>query len=310
MNMELADKVTIIIPIFNGEKYLGACIESCMNQTYKNLEILCIDDGSMDQSAAIIDGFAQRDTRVIPIHKNNEGVSQARNIGIEKSTGDWIVFVDADDYIHPTFVEKFFAYAQSACVDVVIGSYIVDKKGVCTRIDFTAPKYQTNICEMIENVFCKSAVIWGKMIRKEVFREIRFDKQYAIGEDGLVLLEVMLSWRCGMLKEALYYYRIQEGGVTAESLNEKAFNGVESSMRLAELMLKYNRSLRHIAEYRVQRSILWLLNKCKDKNKIKQYSKQIEFYRNATRDYYHMFIKNRFINFKQHYKLLRFYGIL
>ena len=92
-------KVTIIVPVYNVEKYLRKCLDSLINQTYKNLEIIVIDDGSMDSSGKICDEFAEKDDRVIVIHQKNAGVSIARNVGLDRMSGDYVTFVDSDDYL-------------------------------------------------------------------------------------------------------------------------------------------------------------------------------------------------------------------
>ena len=100
------DKVSIVVPIYNTEKYLDECIESIVNQTYKNLEIILIDDGSKDKSPQMCDEWAKKDNRIKIIHKSNEGAGASRNRGIAVATGKFIYFVDSDDYIAPTLVEK------------------------------------------------------------------------------------------------------------------------------------------------------------------------------------------------------------
>ena len=101
-------KISVIVPIFNGEKYLRRCIESILKQTYKNIELILINDGSEDKSLAICEEYKKNDKRIIIINKENEGVSIARNIGIEKATGELISFVDADDYLEITFLQELF----------------------------------------------------------------------------------------------------------------------------------------------------------------------------------------------------------
>ena len=100
--------ITVVVPIYNVEDYLNKCIESIVNQTYKNLEIILVDDGSPDNSPKMCDDWAKKDKRIKVIHKENGGVSSARNIGIDKSKGEWITFVDADDWIEKTYIEDMY----------------------------------------------------------------------------------------------------------------------------------------------------------------------------------------------------------
>lgn len=112
--------VTIIVPVYNVEKYLDKCIESILYQTYKNLEIILVDDGSTDNSGKIIDEYAKKDTRIVVIHKENGGVSSARNAGLNNSTGDYICFCDADDYLMNDYVEYLLNMALTNDVDIAL----------------------------------------------------------------------------------------------------------------------------------------------------------------------------------------------
>lgn len=113
-------KVSIIVPIYNTEKYLEACLDSIKNQTHKNLEIILVDDGSTDNSAKIIDAFAKSDKRVKTIHQKNAGQSAARNRGLKEATGDFISFIDSDDRVDQTFIEKLLAPYQDADTSITV----------------------------------------------------------------------------------------------------------------------------------------------------------------------------------------------
>ena len=112
--------ITVIIPIYNVSKYLKNCLESVINQTYKNLEIICINDGSTDNSLQILKEYKERDERIIIIDKKNAGVSAARNDGIEKASGEYLFCVDGDDYIDEDFFEKFYNNAKKNDSDLVV----------------------------------------------------------------------------------------------------------------------------------------------------------------------------------------------
>lgn len=113
-------KVSIIIPVYNGERYINKCLDSIINQTYYNLEIIVINDGSKDNSLNIINNYKSKDKRIIVIDKENEGQAIARNIGLDKCTGDFLTFVDIDDYVELDYVEKFIALAKKKNYDVAI----------------------------------------------------------------------------------------------------------------------------------------------------------------------------------------------
>lgn len=121
-------KVSIIIPVYKvPEEYLRNCIESCINQTLKNIEIILIDDGSPDNCGEICDEYALKDSRIKVIHKKNGGVSNARNYGILKSKGEYIGFVDADDWIEKDFYEEMILFGEKNKVDVVVSGFVKEK---------------------------------------------------------------------------------------------------------------------------------------------------------------------------------------
>ena len=135
--------VTVVLPIYNVEKYLNRCIESVANQTYKNLEILLIDDGSPDNCPKICDEWAERDRRIRVIHKQNAGLGMARNTGIDNATGEYICFFDSDDYVDKNTIEESFLLAQKENADVVIfGLNTVSKNGniINSFIPFAEPE--------------------------------------------------------------------------------------------------------------------------------------------------------------------------
>ena len=119
--------VSIIVPVYNAEKYLKKSIKSITSQTYKNIEIICIDDGSNDKSLEILHKFAGEDQRIRIIYKKNEGVSLARNTGLESAKGDFVLFVDSDDWIEKNLCETLLFYMEKKELDVVMCSYIREK---------------------------------------------------------------------------------------------------------------------------------------------------------------------------------------
>ena len=114
----MEDLISVIVPIYNVESYLEQCIKSIINQTYKNIEIILIDDGSTDKSPKICDKYKQKDSRIIVVHKQNTGVSATRNIGLELSKGKWIAFVDSDDWIEKEYLEELLLNAKKEKADI------------------------------------------------------------------------------------------------------------------------------------------------------------------------------------------------
>lgn len=122
--INVTDKVTVIVPVYNVSSFLSKCIESICGQEYPFLEIILVDDGSTDESGKICDSYAEKDTRIKVIHKQNQGVSLARNAGIDVATGQWICFVDGDDYIMPVYVSYMLALGVAYDADIALTTYM------------------------------------------------------------------------------------------------------------------------------------------------------------------------------------------
>ena len=116
--------ISVIIPIYNVETFLPSCIESVINQTYENLEIILIDDGSTDKSGKICDKYSENDSRITVIHKDNEGVAEARNTGIENMSGEYFCFVDGDDYVDNEYISEMYSLTKEYDADISMCSYV------------------------------------------------------------------------------------------------------------------------------------------------------------------------------------------
>ncbi len=135
----MKSEISIIVPVYNAEKYLSRCIDSILGQTFNNFECILINDGSLDNSPAICDDYARKDSRIRVIHQENRGVSAARNVGIDASQGKWIGFVDSDDWIEPTMYEQLYLDACKSNADVIICSFFGQFKKISCKL-LTSPK--------------------------------------------------------------------------------------------------------------------------------------------------------------------------
>lgn len=196
--------ISIIVPIYNSEKWVGRCIESLINQTYKNIEIILINDGSTDKSAQICKEYAEKDERIVFIDKENEGVSSTRNLGIKKAKGEFLQFVDSDDYIDPQMCEKLVKAITDA--DMVICGIRVWEKGVILR----EPHLKQGEYILNENVgvyFELRKINLGpcnKLYRKQKIVK-GFRAGLSLGEDTLFVLDYMRNVkRIAVLSDCLY----------------------------------------------------------------------------------------------------------
>lgn len=192
----MSDKISVIVPVYNSAKYLRKCIESITGQTYRDLEIILIDDGSADNSGAICDEYAAKDERIIVIHQKNMGASIARNKGLDICTGSYIGFVDGDDWIAPDMYEFLHGAILDHNADISICGYYIETEadGVCgaENDDGKTTVYSSReaIREVIQDKLIYS-YFWDKLYRKEMFSELRFRK-------GIILEDIATMYKIFM----------------------------------------------------------------------------------------------------------------
>ena len=161
-------KISVIVPVYNVEQYLPQCLDSIINQTYKDLEIICVDDGSPDNSGKILDEYAKKDNRIKVIHQENGGLSEARNTGLDNATGDWISFVDSDDYVALDYYETMIKAVKENGADVVQCGHSV----FSTQVDKTF-SYKTKTVEGFINIIknLKRGYVWNKLWKAELIQK-------------------------------------------------------------------------------------------------------------------------------------------
>ena len=211
--------VTIIVPIYNVEKYLDRCVQSVVSQTYKNIEIILVDDGSPDNCPTKCDEWAKKDSRIRVIHKQNEGLGMARNTGIDNAKGKYVFFFDSDDYVDVEIVEKCVLSAEKYSSDAVVyGRCDVYEDGRIVKKELNSTKSifidQDIINELLPAMFTYDMGFgisaWGKMFSLEVFK--RFDMRFAsereiISEDAYFALEFFSRISVvSIVNESLYFY--------------------------------------------------------------------------------------------------------
>ena len=190
--MEKRPAISVIVPVYKAEKYLHRCVDSLLAQTFSDFEVLLVDDGSPDRSGEICDEYAKKDSRVKVFHKENGGVSSARNLGIDNALGDWICFVDSDDWLDMeafACCSKYFNYAELIRFSYS-SVYSMDCKEI---IDYHLIQYDNRkeyVSKLIEQ---KSYVaVWGALFKKSTFvPDIYFDKDISIGEDWIFFIKVV-----------------------------------------------------------------------------------------------------------------------
>ena len=204
--------VSIIVPIYNVEKFLDDCVESIVKQSYDNLDIILVDDGSPDNSPKICDEWAKKDNRIKVIHKKNGGVCSARNEGIKSAKGEWISFVDADDFIEETYVEDMYNKAIETNSKYVCCGYnkVYSNNVESINADGEVKELQKkDYLISLLNVQTSYGFVHMKLINKELFKNVKFNENLVVGEDALFNIELTKNIdKAVIMNKPLYNYRI------------------------------------------------------------------------------------------------------
>ena len=236
-------KISIIIPVYNAEKYLQRCIESVLCQSYSNFELLLIDDGSIDKSGRICDDYAVKDCRISVFHKKNGGVSSARNLGLYNAKGEWITFVDSDDVVYNNYLYALITNCSGENV-FVMANYLTSH-GILSKVK--GGFYQgTEIIELIYkyNLLSLSAP-YSKLYNTKILKEnkILFDEKIHMGEDGLFLTEYLLYVdKLSFVPNIIYLVNDTDGSLS------KCYNDFDSEYEcfilwynlIKKILIKYN----------------------------------------------------------------------
>lgn len=221
-------KISIIVPVYKVEKYLSQCIESILSQTYTNFELLLIDDGSPDFSGRICDEYARKDSRVHVYHKMNSGVSDTRNVGLEKAQGEWILFVDSDDWLSSLCLETCVNAMMDSQLDLLqFGYQQVDDNG---QILFESKDF---ILKSPVSAYIKERKMlvtpWGNVFKRSIIVEfnIRFNPKIKLGEDQLFVFEYIAHCKfCQRISNSLYFYRLNVNSASKNPKSEDCVNSI------------------------------------------------------------------------------------
>ncbi len=227
--------ISVIIPIYNAEEYLDSCIESIVNQTYKELEIILIDDGSADRSSEMCDEWAKKDSRIKVIHTENGGGARARNFGLDAATGDYIAFVDSDDIIHPEMYDILYNCIIGNNCDVAECSYSTEyplEEKTDNSLIAVYNKEET-VRENICGKHCQQ-LIWNKLYKREIVGDIRFTAGKLIDDEFFVYKVLGNSNKTAVINSKLYFYRQQENSVMHRKYSLKRLAAVEAKAERAE----------------------------------------------------------------------------
>lgn len=276
------EKISVIIPIYNVERYLRQCLDSVINQTYENLEILLIDDGSPDQCGVICDEYAQKDSRIIVFHKKNAGLSAAWNDGMAKATGDWIAFVDSDDWIEADYFESMIKEnKKDADIIQTSGYYREEDNQQCVWRSFLRPFVfnDRSGCEfmIVHSLFrpkesetmATVSNTWGKLYKRSFIQNngFQFDTKIRAGLVNDVIFNVQVYATASTIVGIAYYgyhYRVASGSGTFKFDSSRPVKEIYVNQQLQKAILQSGASenLRKAYESYCLRDIVHNLERC------------------------------------------------
>ncbi len=234
-------KFSVLIPVYNVETYLCRCLDSLKNQSYRDWECILIDDGSSDGSGIICDEYAHKDNRFRVIHKENGGVSSARNVGLDLAKGEWVIFVDADDWVS----EDFFDVDDTSADIIERPYFVVDEKGKVLSQYCPSSRRTINNREEMFFFFVRERTnaLWNKVFRLDLIRDVRFDESVSIGEDFLFYLETIKRVKSYEFSlKGAYFYMQRQGS---------AMSNIEADRRVRILFenMQHIKSILNLDEY-------------------------------------------------------------
>lgn len=296
--------ISVIVPIYNVEPYIRRCIDSIITQTYHNLEIILVDDGSPDNCGRICDEYAQIDNRIVVIHRSNGGLSAARNTGLDICTGEYVGFVDSDDYIHPTMYQKLYDNICEYQVKLAFCQANVCKKDVANSvIGFSVECKSKEFVILQSMIECKWWSACTKLYHRSLFDNIRYPEGLT-NEDYPVTIRIYDL--CDFIVidyNKLYNYCIRENSICTSSFNIRKFDQITNSLGVLRYMEERHFAWRQPAEAVFITTLLKLLFAIYDTSDNK-FDKQKKYILLLIKKYFISSVKNKYILKKQRFILL------
>lgn len=305
--------VSVIIPVYNVEKYISRCIDSVLTQTYDNYEIILVDDGSKDSSYYICKQYATANKKIKLCHKENGGVSSARNLGLKNANGEYIAFIDADDYVDDNYLKILIGGIEDSDISIC-GYYRVCGKTVEARlVEHEITQYnKKQFLEKILNVQNGFGLCHMKLIRHSIIENIMFDEQLKVGEDAFFMANISNKVNCvTYINEPLYYYYFNENSLVRAYNNQYLYNYYDAMLKMYEYINDNKIQSDSIYNYIAYHVLLILVNYCcnrSNKEKIKsiKHIYKIDLFNKAIKlsNYSQLTITRKISLFAMKYRLI------
>ncbi len=301
--IQINNLISVIVPVYNVEKYLKRCINSILGQTYNNFELILIDDGSPDNSGNICDEYVLKDSRVKVIHKENTGVSDSRNIGIGQAKGEYLTFIDSDDYISSDMLEIMYNDMIENNAEIVIGGRnIVNESDGHIIFQENNKKSVMNSEQALKELMIEknfNCVSWGKLYKKELFNDYKFCVNTIIAEDLELLYKIFPICNKIVLDttKGLYFWTNRSDSVTKSEYND---NWKKEIQITEEIIHFFDKEYHKIKKYAIQRYVrisIKCMYKCINVNNVNE----VKDIRNNIKPYIFTFLSSN--NEKIHHKI-------
>lgn len=282
--------ISVIIPIYNVELYLKKCVDSVLEQTYRNLEIILVDDGSPDLCPQICDKYAENDHRVIVIHKSNGGLSDARNAGLKIFKGQYLMFVDSDDWLPVDAIDKLYNLAKKYNAQLVVGGYerVQTDSNVALEINFNSESVLTPK-EAMRNAMRNGCAAWARLYERRIHQNVFFPKE-EINEDEAIVLQILnLCSTIIQTNTCVYYYNTREDSITTSLFSATKLAWQNHCVQNLEWISRYYPDLTKDALYRLMSCIIWELREMALSEE--KFDKEVEYAKTTLKRYYVDFMK-------------------
>ncbi len=295
--MKSNELVSVIVPIYNVEKYLKKCLDSIIKQTYTNLEIILIDDGSSDRCGEICDIYAQKDSRILVIHKENGGVSEARNKGIDRSIGRYIVFVDADDYIEEDMIEKLYCAVLKYDADIACCAQFIETKKK-RKIQNNGSEFCENGEQILGRMLLFDQIDTGpcaKIYGSHLFASIRYPIKRRYEDMGTIYKLFAASEKIVHISYVGYHYVMHNESFMHKKFHSEHFDSLYFSKEIHEFICKKYPALAKKSESYYFLAITSILQKIKGSDNFVEYKKEYKEIKKIFHKNMRTILKNHYI---------------
>lgn len=230
------DLISIIIPVYRVEEYLTKCIDSVIKQKYTNIEIILVDDGSPDNCPKICDEYAKKDSRIKVIHKENGGLSDARNVGINNASGQYISFIDSDDYIDNDYILFLYKCIKENDSDISICTHYIEKGNRTINLQNNIKRTYNNVEALHDMLYSQNIDVsaWGKLYKKELFKNIKFPIGRLYEDSATTYKLLDISNKIVFWGKSKYHYVIRNNSITTNSFSNKKLDLIYSTKEMTD----------------------------------------------------------------------------